>query len=495
MFPNRAKTFFQLYDEKTRKYEEKSATPEQYQALGKAFNLYITEAETTQKLGNIFDNQIKTEQGDSVIGKYELLGHEEREKLEEQEQQVSIALFLVQEQGKKASLAKQREENLKFYGNLGIFLLIINMFVPEEEQILTSNDFYLVPTEERNKPSEERKEIIFVPVNVNNFHHSLLVYKKSNDTFYHYDSLGGYNFKFIKDNNINDDELREAKCPQQSGDGWGSCGIYPPVIISILLKRHEDNLLTDQLETDGLKSINMVTERTLAIIKPDIIQKSLIGEIISIWEAKGLRVIKMKMTQLTPQQAATFYGEHREKVFFHEMVNFMCSAPVVIVCLQGENAIRINREIMGATNPALAQKATIRKIFGTSITANAVHGSDRPVWVEGKELTEFFQEIVNEAKRVGGAFPDANQLEVFLDWAKAMQAKEFSEIRAKIIQQEREIEMNCQHIESMLTREENSTIEKEEISEPTPLNPGSPIGEEENYETSPNPDGPEPTAN
>src|SRR6185437_14335033 len=105
----------------------------------------------------------------------------------------------------------------------------------------------------------------------------------------------------------------------------------------------------------------MIIEKTLAIIKPDITQKNLLGEIIRIWEKNGLRVIKMKMTRLTCHQATTFYEEHQEKEFFAEMVNFMCSAPVVIACLEGKNAIKLNREIMGATNPALAQATTIRK--------------------------------------------------------------------------------------------------------------------------------------
>ncbi|CAG8794062.1 1716_t:CDS:2, partial [Racocetra fulgida] len=135
----------------------------------------------------------------------------------------------------------------------------------------------------------------------------------------------------------------------------------------------------------------MVVERTLAIVKPDITQRNLVGEVISIWEKKGLRVIEMKMTRLSQHQATIFYAEHREKDFFAEMVNFMCSAPVVIVCLEGENAIRLNREIMGETNPAWAQKDTIRKIFGTSITANAVHGSDS-LQAAQREINFFFSE-------------------------------------------------------------------------------------------------------
>lgn len=120
----------------------------------------------------------------------------------------------------------------------------------------------------------------------------------------------------------------------------------------------------------------MTIEKTLAIIKPNITNKSLIGEIINIWEKKGLRIVGMKMVHLTPYEAQSFYKEHEEKPFFESMVNFMCSDSVVVVCLEGENAIKVNREIMGTTNPQEAGEGTIRKIFGESIEANAIHGSD-----------------------------------------------------------------------------------------------------------------------
>lgn len=141
----------------------------------------------------------------------------------------------------------------------------------------------------------------------------------------------------------------------------------------------------------------MVVERTLAIIKPNIIQKNLVGEIIDIWEKKGLRIIGLKMVHLTQQEAEIFYEEHKEKSFFGELVNFMCSTPVVIICLAGENAINSNRGIMGATDPKQAQIGTMRKNFGDSITANAVHGSDSPQTAY-REINYFFtpQEIFSE---------------------------------------------------------------------------------------------------
>jgi nucleoside-diphosphate kinase len=134
----------------------------------------------------------------------------------------------------------------------------------------------------------------------------------------------------------------------------------------------------------------MPRQRTLSIIKPDISKVSLIGEVISILEKKGLKIVGMKMVQLTPQQAETFYHEHRAKPFFEKMTKFMCSSPVVIMCLEGENAIQLNREIMGATDPQMAKVRTIRRTYGESIDANAVHGSDSSQAAE-REINFFFK--------------------------------------------------------------------------------------------------------
>nr|WP_281267988.1 nucleoside-diphosphate kinase [endosymbiont GvMRE of Glomus versiforme] len=117
-------------------------------------------------------------------------------------------------------------------------------------------------------------------------------------------------------------------------------------------------------------------EKTLSIIKPDIVKKNQIGEIINFLEKKGLKVVGMKMVHLTIQKAKRFYQEHQNRPFFEGMVKFMCSSPVVVMCLEGENAIKLNREIMGATNPHEAKEGTIRKIYGKNIEANAIHGSD-----------------------------------------------------------------------------------------------------------------------
>lgn len=136
----------------------------------------------------------------------------------------------------------------------------------------------------------------------------------------------------------------------------------------------------------------MSIERTLSIIKPDVTKKNQIGEIINIFEKKGLKIAGMKMVRLTPQLAKNFYQEHNTKPFFKGMIEFMCSSPVIVICLEGENAIKLNREIMGATNPQEAKVGTIRRTYGESIdNANAVHGSDSPEAAK-REINLFFKE-------------------------------------------------------------------------------------------------------
>src|ERR1044072_203172 len=136
----------------------------------------------------------------------------------------------------------------------------------------------------------------------------------------------------------------------------------------------------------------MSIERTLSIIKPDITKKNQIGEIINVFEKRGLRVIGMKMVRLTPQLTKEFYQDHKEKDFFPAMIEFMCGLPVVVICLEGENAIKLNREIMGATNPLEAKVGTIRRTYGESIVnANAVHGSDSPEAAK-REINLIFKE-------------------------------------------------------------------------------------------------------
>jgi nucleoside-diphosphate kinase len=119
-------------------------------------------------------------------------------------------------------------------------------------------------------------------------------------------------------------------------------------------------------------------ERTLSIIKPDAVAKNVIGEIYSRFEQAGLKIVAAKMKQLSRADAEEFYAVHAERPFFNDLVGFMTSGPVMIQVLEGENAIALNRELMGATNPQEAAPGTIRADFAQSIDANAVHGSDAP---------------------------------------------------------------------------------------------------------------------
>ena len=120
----------------------------------------------------------------------------------------------------------------------------------------------------------------------------------------------------------------------------------------------------------------MAVERTLSIIKPDATRRNLTGKINARFEERGLRIIAQKRLRLSREKAEQFYGVHRERPFFRDLVSFMTSGPVVVQVLEGENAVALNREIMGATNPANAAPGTIRKDFAESIEANSVHGSD-----------------------------------------------------------------------------------------------------------------------
>ena len=120
----------------------------------------------------------------------------------------------------------------------------------------------------------------------------------------------------------------------------------------------------------------MSTERTFSIIKPDATKRNITGQIISRLEEAGLRVVAQRRVWMTKQQAEGFYAVHKERPFFNELTEYMCSGPVIVQVLEGENAILKNREIMGATNPADAESGTIRKDFALSLTENSVHGSD-----------------------------------------------------------------------------------------------------------------------
>jgi nucleoside-diphosphate kinase len=133
----------------------------------------------------------------------------------------------------------------------------------------------------------------------------------------------------------------------------------------------------------------MAIERTFSIIKPNSVAKNHIGAIIERFESKGLRVAAAKFTRLTREKAEGFYIEHKDRPFFNSLVSFMTSGPVLLMCLEGENAVMANREIMGATDPAKAAPGTIRKDFADSIEANSVHGSDSAKSAE-RELAYFF---------------------------------------------------------------------------------------------------------
>ena len=117
-------------------------------------------------------------------------------------------------------------------------------------------------------------------------------------------------------------------------------------------------------------------QQTLSIIKPDAVKKNVIGKIIDRFESNGLRIAAMKKIQLSRSDAEEFYAVHKERPFFNDLVEFMISGPVVVMVLEGENAVAKNRELMGATNPKEAAEGTIRRDFAESIDANAVHGSD-----------------------------------------------------------------------------------------------------------------------
>ncbi|MBI0535479.1 nucleoside-diphosphate kinase [Roseomonas sp. KE2513] len=122
----------------------------------------------------------------------------------------------------------------------------------------------------------------------------------------------------------------------------------------------------------------MAIERTFSILKPDATRRNLTGKINAVFEEKGLRIVAQRRIQMTQSMAETFYGVHKERPFFKDLVSFMTSSPVVVQVLEGEDAVAKNREIMGATNPANAAEGTIRKLFAESIEANSVHGSDSP---------------------------------------------------------------------------------------------------------------------
>ena len=136
----------------------------------------------------------------------------------------------------------------------------------------------------------------------------------------------------------------------------------------------------------------MANEKTISIIKPDAVQKNVIGKILTRFEDAGLKIAATKMMQLDQKLAGDFYAVHKERPFYNDLVSYMCSAPVVVTVLEGEGAVAKNRELMGATDPKEAAAGTIRADFAESIDANAVHGSDSLENAQ-KEISFFFPEL------------------------------------------------------------------------------------------------------
>ncbi len=136
----------------------------------------------------------------------------------------------------------------------------------------------------------------------------------------------------------------------------------------------------------------MTIQRTLSIIKPDAVQKNVIGQILARFEKAGLRIVACRMAQLSDAEAGQFYAVHKERPFFKDLVSYMTSGPVLISALEGEDAINVNRTLMGATDPKKAAPGTIRADFADSISANAVHGSDGPETARA-EVSFFFPGI------------------------------------------------------------------------------------------------------
>ena len=134
----------------------------------------------------------------------------------------------------------------------------------------------------------------------------------------------------------------------------------------------------------------MASELTFSIIKPDAVRKNKIGEILTRFESAGLKIVAARLEHLSSEKAQGFYAEHQGKPFFEDLIKFMTSGPCLLQVLEGENAINLNRELMGATNPQEASEGTIRRDFAESIDANAVHGSDSPASAK-REIEFFFQ--------------------------------------------------------------------------------------------------------
>lgn len=139
-----------------------------------------------------------------------------------------------------------------------------------------------------------------------------------------------------------------------------------------------------------LAATTLFAEQTLSIIKPDAVEQNHVGDIEAYFESSGLHIVAAKMIQLTPAQAKEFYSVHKDRPFYNDLVSFMTSGPVLVQVLEGEDAVALNRKVMGATDPAKASAGTIRADFGTNVQQNAVHGSDSLENAK-KEISYFFK--------------------------------------------------------------------------------------------------------
>lgn len=139
--------------------------------------------------------------------------------------------------------------------------------------------------------------------------------------------------------------------------------------------------------------VAMAVQRTFSIVKPDAMAKKVLGQILATFEEAGLSIAAGRVHTMSRSEAEQFYAEHKERPFFGELVDYMCSGPVFISVLEGEDSVALNRTLMGATDPKKAEAGTLRARFGDSIGANAVHGSDSPTSA-AREIGLFFSELV-----------------------------------------------------------------------------------------------------
>jgi nucleoside-diphosphate kinase len=185
---------------------------------------------------------------------------------------------------------------------------------------------------------------------------------------------------------------RRRPSPTPFPQGEDECGSSPSVEATAAGRLSTPDLSPYKPRTfNENRTLSMAIERTFSIIKPDATERNLTGKIIDKFESAGLRVVAQRRIRMTKAQAEGFYGVHKERPFFRELVDFMISGPVVVQVLEGENAVAKNREVMGATNPKDAAPGTIRKEFARSLGENSVHGSDAPETAE-QEIAFFFKD-------------------------------------------------------------------------------------------------------